>query len=340
MNKDKGFTLVEVAIVLVIGGILLATASALLLNYMKKVQLSTTERRLETIDEALQLFLSLNGRYPCVADPAAAIDSATFGREPANLADCTTTTALAGGRGGRVIRGGAVPVRTLNLPDDFIGDAWGGRFTYAVTENLVTGVYDKNEGGIFVVDSDTATPHSVITPDGSAHYVIVSHGANNSGAIGLSGGGAATPCTAGNLEEENCNGDATFRSTILLGTADNARLYDDLIVSRAVSALDSQMIPPNAVMAFNLPACPEGWIRFGSAAGRTIVGEGTVGATTYAVGDTGGNEALDGVTVNAAPINPAAVPGAVFVLEADDTGIPIDTINMSPYISLLYCEKT
>ncbi len=126
----------------------------------------------------------------------------------------------------------------------------------------------------------------LVQPPGSAHYVIVSHGANNSGATSTEAGGAM-PCAAGNLEEENCDGDDMFRSSLLQGTADNASLYDDLISIRAMTAFGNQ-IPEGAVMAFNLNACPLGWVDFAAAEGRFILGV----SGTLDLGSAGGLESV------------------------------------------------
>jgi prepilin-type N-terminal cleavage/methylation domain-containing protein len=348
LKRARGFTLIEVAIVMVIGSILLTTATALLLTYTKKTQISTTQKRLAAIDEALQLYLHLNGRYPCVADPAAALDSATFGRE---YTTCSSAPAAAGGRDGRDVRIGAVPVRTLNLPDDFAADAWGGRFTMAMTAALASpaGTYSRDEGGIYIVTS--ADPYdltdindSVITPPGSAHYAIVSHGPNGSGAWPVGGGGAPA-CPAGNLEEENCNGDAIFRQTLITGTADNAAQFDDMVAARASSAFGFE-VPSGAVMAFNLSACPEGWISFSDASGRTIVGAGV----SYSVGEQGGEEdvaltqgevgTMDAThTISGSVLNPTSGGVTAPFLEKLPANVTPHE-NRMPYHVLLYCEKT
>jgi len=339
-RDDAGFTLIEVAIVALIGGVMLATASALLLTYIKKVQISTTERRIAAIDEALELFLSLNGRYPCAAPLNAPIDSANFGRE-VSASQCNTEAAVAG-ETTRVsgVRIGAVPVRTINLPDDFIADAWSGRFTYAVTERLATpGSYDRDEGAISVVDRNN---NSVITPEGSGHYVVVSHGANNSGATAL-GGGGVTPCTAGTLEAENCNGTATFRRTMLAGTANNAEFYDDMISVRASTSYGNQ-VPAGAVVAFDLAACPEGWVPYRDADDRVIFGAGFGAGAPYAVGDTGGknewrlNEIGLGVTTT--PIDPTVIPGTATFIERASPIVNNAHENRPRYIALLYCQKS
>ncbi len=333
--------MIETAIVVLIGGLLLASTSTLLLTYVKKVQLSTTEKRLGAIDEALQIFLNFNGRYPCPAIINAAVDSPDFGVEKFAASSCDTTPQIPG-RDGRPVRVGGVPVRTLNLPDEFGMDAWGGRLTYAVTENLAEdGTYNRTEGAISVVDStDPADPavDSVVQPPGSAHYVIVSHGANNSGATSAEGGGAM-PCTTGNLEEENCDGDDTFRTTLLLGTAQNAMLYDDLVSVRAMTAFGNQ-VPEGAVMAFNLNACPSGWVEFTPAGGRFLVGV----SAEFALGITGGLETVTltpeqtGFREAATPINPAAAPGGV--ISAETTGAIQEHENMPPYIAMRFCQKS
>lgn len=47
-------------------------------------------------------------------------------------------------------------------------------------------------------------------------------------------------------------------------------------------------IPAGAVMPFNLSACPSGWTALAGAAGRVIVGVGSNGTNTYALGNSGG----------------------------------------------------
>jgi len=344
--------LIEVAIVVVIGGILLSSAAALLLNYTKQVQMKATERKLDSIDEALNLFLQLNGRYPC---PAATlpIDDANFGREM----DCDAPpagTAIAGAptRVPRQVVMGEVPVRTVNLPDDFIGDSWGARFTFAVTRDLARNNYNVNEGAIDVMDSNG---NSIVTPIETAHYAVISHGPNNSGAIPLQAQAALSnlPCPAGVLEQENCDGDAIFISTLIGGTANNAQFIDDIIRYRTTPNV-AGAIPRNAVMAFNASSCPNGWLPFVPANRRFIVG---TEAGTYNLGDT---EAAFGIatqadaeeitlTANKTPfqisttneINPASLVAVGAGVPFATGGPPTESFdNRPPFIALLYCEKS
>jgi len=339
-SRAGGFTLVELALVVLIGGILLAALGSALAIYMEKTQLRTTNQRLAAISDALQQHLHLNGRLPCPASRVAVPDTAMFGREVNE--DCTSGahagTDRATGTDGRMVRIGAVPVRSINLPDDYALDAWGNRFTFAITEILATaGMYDRTGGAISIVDS---TNNSVVTPDGSAHYVIVSHGRDGAGAY-TAAGTAGIPCSTGTLDAENCNGTATFRRTMLAARTEAAGHYDDLMHFRAVGTF-GDAVPPGAVQAFNLSACPPGWVAFAAAQGRTVIGAGTLGSETYSAADTGGQVThaltmaqLGQNTLTGAAPDPGTTDYAYFTGTAP---APLDV--RQPYIALLYCEKT
>ena len=125
-------------------------------------------------------------------------------------------------------RVGAVPTRTLNLPDEMIADAWGHKFTYAVTENLATNLQYRADGGERLRLSDGAN-NSLVSPDQTAHYVVISHGATGDGGFPIINATLpSVPCqNAATLDGENCDNDATFRSTLVSSDADLALFFDD-----------------------------------------------------------------------------------------------------------------
>lgn len=368
--KHKGFTLVEVALVILISGILVAAASAALTTYLKQSQIKETRYRIEKIDEAILLFLNLNGRYPCAAPRNIAPDQPNFGIEI--NPDCngaaidTPATERVLGRGGRFIRIGNVPTRTLNLPDEFMFDSWGSRFTYAVSAALATnGTYNRQEGAILVVDETRPFVPAVDTvigdaaDPGQAHYVIVSHGPGRAGAVPYNGlgFGPGIACTPGVVEEENCNDDNVFTRTMVYSDANNASYYDDYVAVRASSAF-GELIPSGAIMAFNRVACPDGWVEYTQARGRALIGAGDYnysytfpggssdsGTTTYPAFSTGGFSFWRGtpseVRINSITMRPD--PAAAFPpvnAARITTATPSQADNMMPYIALLYCEKT
>ncbi len=357
MSKSNGFTLIEVAIVLVIAGLLFGTASSLLLLYMNQAQVKTTRQRTAAIDEALQLFLNLNGRYPCPASIEASSDTADFGVEvasgfPVGSPKCSDLSGTINGTREAPgilrnfgVRIGAVPVRTLNLPDEFIADAWGRRFTFAMTERLASsGTYDRDEGDIDIIDSNG---NYIVNPSrdpaaGLAHYVIVSHGKNGSGGTPIGGGNSTFPCVAADLEGENCNNDAIFRKTMLFSTGTSS--MDDYIGFRATTAFGGE-IPPGAVMAFNLHSCPTGWVEYSAASGRIIVGVGNNGdGIDYTLGQAEGKAITrpdeDEVGIR---FTPTGVDFPSLPVGATNLAIPgahSDHENRPPVLALRYCMKT
>jgi hypothetical protein len=240
------------------------------------------------------------------------------------------------------VRIGAVPVRSLNLPDEYIADAWGQRFTFAMTERLASdGTYDRDEGDVDLIDTaGNPIVNPARDPDkGLAHYVIVSHGKDGSGGTYIGGGSSPAPCTPGNPDGENCDNDAVFRRTMLHSSG--ASSMDDLIGYRANSAFGYE-IPPGSVMAFNLHACPSGWVSYANASGRTIMGTGTLGAEDYDLNETGGEAkfnpdpdevGLDLISKDLTVLPSGATPMAV-------QGSHEDHENRPPYVALLFCEKT
>jgi|TARA_R110002096_G_scaffold148727_1_gene309758 prepilin-type N-terminal cleavage/methylation domain-containing protein len=349
-RTDRGFTLIEVALVVLIGGILLGAASSGLLIYVKQTAIKTTEHRLAAVDEAIQQFLSLNGRLPCAAPLTEPPDTAAFGREVTDQCD---TGSFPGTQSTGGVRIGAVPVRTINLPDDYAIDAWGNRLTYAVTEILASpNTYDPDMGAISVEDSNG---NSAITPAGSAHYVLVSHGVDGNGAYTVQGVQGPT-CPGATLDAENCNGNNTFRRSGLRSDTGDAAHFDDLVTARAVSAFGEAM-PPGAVMAFNLVACPPGWVEFTPAVGRFIAGAGDYTESynpggrpawsfsqTYALGDTGGyatwrvDDAELGLSFTAP--EGTGFSGSYEIAHRPSATDPLPMENRPPYIALLYCQKT
>ncbi len=214
-KKQQGFTIVEVAIIVLVGGLFLATGLTLVRAYLQQVEVQVTQNRMQAIENAINAFYNVNQRLPCVASLTDQVDTATYGVEltQAIAKDCADPTAMDGGtfqttgQSGNPVQIGAVPVRSLNLPDQDMTDGWGDRFIYSVSSNLasLTVPYDATKGAIAVNDS---AGNSVIPPLPSgatqyAQYIVISHGQDRMGAY-AGGPAPIIPCIAGTLESPNC----------------------------------------------------------------------------------------------------------------------------------------
>ena len=78
-----------------------------------------------------------------------------------------------------------------------------------------------------------------------------------------------------------------------------ASLFSLILLSAATLPAQAYDLPEHAVLAFNLPACPKGWVEYAPAAGAFVVGVGDsiqlgrngAGPTNATVADAGGTSA-------------------------------------------------
>jgi prepilin-type N-terminal cleavage/methylation domain-containing protein len=222
VNTQRGFTLLEMAVVVVIAGMLLAGLLRSVAGLQARQHEARTGQQLEEIREALSTFAALNRRLPCPANPATAATAAGAGIERVpNAAGCT------GGNNG------VLPWATLGLPQT---DDWGRRFTYRVTATFarsgaaitLTSVGDNTVRNAAGVDIATQVP-----------AVVVSHGGNGRRSYGPSGviGAASTDAS----ELENADADTIFISDT------PTQNFDDLVAWVPISVLVSRMLQAGAL---------------------------------------------------------------------------------------------
>lgn len=237
-----GFTLIEIAIVLVIVGLLLGGLLMPLATQVDIERRKQTETALNEIREALIGFAVTNQRLPCpdttgdgVADPAT----------PGNPKPWSCPSAE-----------GWIPWSTLGVAQ---ADAWGNRFRYRVsaqfTDTAVTpcvpgdnriGLCDDGNIAVNTRTSTKAAQALVAT----AAAVVLSHGKNGFGATSASGVAQPAPA-AGTDELANTNNDNTFfartptaASTPCSETAAGQPYceFDDIVVWLAPNILFNRMV--------------------------------------------------------------------------------------------------
>lgn len=240
-----GFSLLEMAIVVAIVALILGSGISLGTNAVKAAERTTTMERMATLQRALEDYVAANGYLPCPYDlTRPRSGGGSFGVElrDGSGTGCALTLAA------HVYTGG-VPVRTLGLPDSYAADAWGNKFTYAVSADHVGSAlaYLRNDASsITVMMGDrTGTTYPItqttartsdntdpILSDGrAATYVLVSHGPDGRGAYPLDGTSISIACGSGNQNDvANCNGDGEFYDTEYNDGENEALYFDDYVV--------------------------------------------------------------------------------------------------------------
>ena len=129
LRVARGFTLVEIAVVLLVLALLLGILATFSGGLVAQQRREITRQRLQGVDTALALFVAQNKRLPCPADGALASSNAAAGVENPN----PPTTAACANDQAR----GVVPWRALGLAEQDVTDGWGNRFTYRVATAFV-----------------------------------------------------------------------------------------------------------------------------------------------------------------------------------------------------------
>jgi prepilin-type N-terminal cleavage/methylation domain-containing protein len=123
----RGFTLIEIVVVLFIVGVVIAMAAAITTALSAGQRLATTTTRMQAVDAAIVQFVMQQKRLPCPADGTLVSTNANAGTETARTAlnGCTTNEA-----------GGVLPWRALGLSETDASDGWNHRLTYRVQPAL------------------------------------------------------------------------------------------------------------------------------------------------------------------------------------------------------------
>ncbi len=269
--RSRGFTLVEMAVVLVIVALVagsLITMSSVMMNVQRS---ETTRAKLKAIDAALVSFVAINRRLPCPANGTLMTGAEVFGSQDDPCSNQAN---------------GVVPWLVLGLTASDIEDGWGTRITYRVDPYLaranamdmslcdpagtmlapptdsgtpprntcagactaatlnqcVTPIQFLDLKGVQVRDTVAVggtilmDPAPVAPPSTGAAYALISHGENQSG--GYSGSGtllAATTAVEGTNETQNrANTSLTYYVDAPQVFSTDATRFDDFILRPSI----------------------------------------------------------------------------------------------------------
>lgn len=221
---QRGFTMIELAIVVLISGLLLAGVASIYHNAFTSNQYASSQDRLDTVKQAVLNFVSFTGHMPCP-------DTDGDGRENRNGNSCQAAF-------------GDIPYKDIQIPATAVKDSYGTNIRYAVTPAAVSEdpcasqtasssyfcpgtppVFSKTaaDGEISVCDtsvSSTCSATSTSTIDGVVGVLVAQNKDGQMACGDLSSG----------QEQENCDLDEYFFMGPLTDTKSDS-MFDDQIMT-------------------------------------------------------------------------------------------------------------
>lgn len=258
-----GFTLVEIAVVLVLVGLLLGSFIGSITQRIETSQRENTKKQLEDIKAALLGFVSAWGRLPCPATATGNGNEQPFGGSTIAI-PCT-------------LQHGFIPGKTLGISgtynrDALLVDVWGNPIRYSVTINnnnafttpytvpAAGGIKDVGMANLFpdlvICESDSGVNNAcsagVSTIITGTPFVVISLGKDGSDFVtnlapnsdqGENAGEATVAANAGgeNVAYTVGSGNA-FVSKTYSSVDSAAGLFDDLIVWESPFIIYSRMM--------------------------------------------------------------------------------------------------
>ncbi len=216
-NRQQGFSLIELAIVLFIVALLLGGLLPTLGSQIEQQRRSETQKQLAEILQALQGFAIINGRLPCpttITNPA----TAGYGEEAAS---CSVNPAAEGYLPWKTL--GVAEIDAWGSKRSNTGDPWTGYWRYRV---------DRNFASIFTLSTGFSADALTVRDNAGANLTTTTE---RPIAIVFS--------TGRNLNADGQNASASFEATAGIYQSDvpNAN-FDDILIWLSRPQLFNRMV--------------------------------------------------------------------------------------------------
>lgn len=242
-----GYSLVELSVVIAIISITLGGALDLATSKTISDKITDNEQKMQYIVHALENFLIQNQRLPCPANLDTAENDTEFGKEqfttPSGIRECDSSLYNSVYPN---VYGGALPVRTLNIDNEYGFDGWNRRFLYVVYKDFTINQTDDvncstNGTGCFAYSKiDTSLGQSsIIIKDGGdnnlmtdAVFLLISLGSDGYGAYTRAGNKLEVPSNLSqndlqNAKPHDSGGTNDFSNVFTEKTANDD--FDDIV---------------------------------------------------------------------------------------------------------------
>lgn len=237
-NSKKGFSLVELAIVILVISILISGVMSVSIGASDGAKIKATKDKLDEIYRAMGNYLRVNGRLPCPAPITAIKGSVDYGKDLAvGTGDCLDNGAGAVSgiyySSANNLVYGMVPVQNLKLKNDMAQDEFGSKIGYIVDKRLTgfnenASSNDFNNAPFNSVISINQNGLETVTVTQDAVFVLISYGKNKSGAFDIK---SATQNIQAVDSDESQNDDVTATNfdNLFVSAADKSDVFDDIV---------------------------------------------------------------------------------------------------------------
>jgi prepilin-type N-terminal cleavage/methylation domain-containing protein len=215
-QSNAGFTLIEMAIVIVIVGLLISIVVTVLPSLIQSAKIKKARAELERADFTLEGYVAANGRAPCPDTDGDGLENRNDGGTTATAADDTCDA-----------YNGDLPYRTLGLSSG--NDVWQNPLVYAIYEGMI-----KTN----LSDYCTNLESFISGPDPTFLRTTDSLGSTNQAYVLVSGGPKDMDGSNGFFDDGNgTTGDLDFEAANRIVDA----TYDDLVRAGSLAYLHGRL---------------------------------------------------------------------------------------------------
>jgi prepilin-type N-terminal cleavage/methylation domain-containing protein len=251
VRQTRGFTLIEIAVVLVIFGIIATAALRIATSALTTAGYRDTRQKMVVIKEALVGYLRANNRLPCPDTKSGFLNTPNPGTVSFSLSappDGIENRNQASGASLETKAAcdspfGLVPYATLGLSAETATDGFGNFFSYYLANGYGWSSSDADaqasmRGNVTINDYSTG----IVSPQPGAVVVVLSYGTNGFGAWTTKGTSIAMPPT-GTDEFSNANPSTSSPPTFVNRTATDD--FDDVVMALSPHDLIGGYLPKN-----------------------------------------------------------------------------------------------